>query len=118
MALNIVEFSGQIKHGLARPSLFQIEVANPADPTADNIIPFFAKTSTIPEATINAIEVPYMGRTIKVAGNKRDYPDWLTTVVNDEDFAVRNALEAWSHYINTTEDNIRNFVTTSTSKYK
>lgn len=118
MALNIVEFSGQIKHGFARPSLFQVEVANPADPSGDNILPFFCKTSTIPEATLNSIDIPYMGRTIKVAGNTREYPDWTVTISNDEDFIVRNALEAWSHYINTAEGNLRNFGSNSPSEYK
>jgi hypothetical protein len=43
---------------------------------------------------------------MKVAG-VRQYPDWSTTIINDEDFAVRRALEAWHGAINSSENNLR-----------
>ena len=45
------------------------------------------------------IEVPYMGRKVKMAGD-RTYEDWNTTIVNDEGFTVRNYVEAWQELIN------------------
>lgn len=54
-----------------------------------------------------SINVPYFGRSIKVEGN-RDYPDWRVIVMNDEDFTVRQALEAWHGNINSVIPNRMN----------
>jgi hypothetical protein len=43
--------------------------------------------------------VPYFGRTIKLAGD-RSFADWSVTVMNDEDYIVRNMFEDWSNKIN------------------
>ena len=42
-----------------------------------------ARATAIPTSSIGFSEVPYFGRTIKVAGQRR-YDDWLITVINDE----------------------------------
>ena len=34
------------------------------------------------------------------------FDDWQVTVINDEDFAVRNAVEAWSKIMNSHEPNL------------
>jgi hypothetical protein len=41
-----------------------------------------------------------------MAGN-RTFDNWSVTVLNDEDFLVRNAFELWSSYINSHENNLR-----------
>ena len=51
--------------------------------------------------------VPYFGRRIKVAGT-RNYENWTATVINDEDFVIRNSLERWIANINDPVENIRN----------
>ena len=106
MAFNINSFREELEFGGARASLFSIELQNPVDSTGDDKIRFMARATAIPSSSIGFSEVPYFGRTIKVAGQRR-YDDWLITVINDEDFAVRHALEAWHNSLNSHEPNVR-----------
>jgi len=106
MSFNINEFKSQLVGGGARPTLFQVQILNPVDPTADFKIPFMVRAAGIPASTVGSYEVPYFGRQVKYAGD-RTFEDWTVTVINDEDFAIRNALEAWSNAINTHDGNIR-----------
>ena len=64
------------------------------------------KAAQIPAATVGTVTVPYFGRQIKIAGN-RTFDAWTPTIINDEDFKVRNALETWNNQINTYEANLR-----------
>jgi hypothetical protein len=57
------------------------------------------------------------GRFIKLAGD-RTYADWNVTIINDEDFLIRNAMEEWSNKINTFQGNIRSFGSASPLLYK
>lgn len=106
MSFNINEFKSQLTGGGARPTLFQVQILNPVDPTADFKIPFMVRAAGIPASTVGSYEVPYFGRQVKYAGD-RTFEDWTVTVINDEDFAIRNALEAWSNSINTHDGNTR-----------
>lgn len=117
MAFNINEIKSQLKGGGARPSLFQVRITNPATSAADSVVPFMVKASQIPASTLTNIDVPYFGRVIKVAGT-RVYDNWSVTVINDEDFNVRNAIETWSRRINTYEGNLRDFPTSAPVEYK
>lgn len=105
MAFNINEIRAQLEFGGARSSLFQIAVTNPVFPAADIKLPFLCEAATIPTSNIGAIQVPYFGRLINVPGD-RTFDPWSVTVINDEDFAIRNALEAWQNAINALERNI------------
>ncbi len=106
MAFNINEFKSQLIGGGARPSLFQVQILNPVLANADFKVPFMVKSAQIPSSTVGGIEVPYFGRKLKYAGD-RTFEDWSVTVINDEDFGIRNSLEAWSNAINTHDTNIR-----------
>jgi hypothetical protein len=46
-----------------------------------------------------SVPVQYFGRELKFAGN-RTFSDWTITVINDEDFTVRNAFERWMNGLN------------------
>lgn len=37
----------------------------------------------------------------------REFGDWSVTIFNDEDYQVRQAIEAWSNAINTLQGNVR-----------
>lgn len=100
MAFNIQDMKAQLTFGGARPSLFQVQITNPINTDGDFKTPFMVKATSIPASTLGIIEVPYFGRKLKVAGN-RTFEDWNVTVINDEDFIIRNALENWSSQINT-----------------
>lgn len=117
MAFQISDITSHLQYGGARPSLFQVQIMNPATAMADIKAPFMCKGSEIPGSTLSQIEVPYFGRTIKVAGT-RQYDNWSVTVINDEDFLVRRALEQWSKEINSYKGNIREFGSSAPSEYK
>jgi len=117
MAFNVNEFSGALKGGGARASLFQIQITNPINGVADAQVPFMVKAAQIPASTLGVIEVPYFGRQVKIAGN-RTYSEWQPTIINDEDFAVRNAMEQWSHAINSAQGNVTTAGGTAPSLYK
>lgn len=117
MAFNINDFKGALKFGGARTSNFQVIISNPANGIADGLVPFLARATTIPESTLEALNAPFFGRDIKLAG-KRTYSDWTVTIYNDEDFACRNALEQWQNFINAPEGNISKFGSSSPQDYK
>lgn len=106
MAFNINEFKSQLVGGGARPSLFEVRITNPIAPIADFKVPFMIKAAGLPASNLGSFTVPYFGRQVKYAGD-RTFEDWTVTVINDEDFAVRNALEAWSNAINSHVSNTR-----------
>jgi len=117
MAFNIQEIRSQLVLGGARASLFQVQIANPANGAGDIKVPFMVKAAAIPASTLGSIEVPYFGRKIKVAGD-RTFAEWTVTIINDEDFLVRNAMEQWSNSINSHAGNIREFGSASPLLYK
>ena len=117
MAFNVNEFSGALTSGGARNSLFQVQITNPINGVADVQVPFLCKAAQIPAATLGVVEVPYFGRTVKVAGN-RTFAEWAPTIINDEDFAIRNAMEQWSNSINSFQGNLRTTGGSAPALYK
>ena len=106
MAFNIQDIKSQLSGGGARQNLFQVRISNPANGSADIKVPFMVQASSIPASGLGTIQIPYFGRTIKLAGD-RNYAPWEVQVMNDEDFKIRNAMEEWSNKINRFEGNIR-----------
>jgi hypothetical protein len=117
MAFNINDIRSQLQFGGARPSLFQCIISNPVNPVADIKIPFLCKVAQIPSSQLGLIEVPYFGRRLKIAGDRRFDP-WTVNIINDEDFAVRNAMEQWNNYINLYQQNVTALGSGSPSAYK
>lgn len=115
MAFNINEIRNQLTFGGARSSLFECRISNPVNPTGDQKLSFMARASQLPASNMGTIVVPYFGRQVKYAGN-RTFEPWTMTVVNDEDFLVRNALEDWMSSINTHVGNINEQVTPANYK--
>jgi len=109
MAFSVTQFAAQgLPFGGARPSLFEVDIQTPqigVDNVADQMR-FVVQSAQIPAATIASIDVPYFGRQVRVAGN-RTFADWTPTILNDEDFRVRNAMEQWSNSINSFQSNLR-----------
>ena len=117
MAFNINEIKSQMLFDGARPALFQVTIQNPANSVADIKVPFMCEATAIPQAELGMVQVPYFGRMIKLAGD-RTYADWQVTIINDEDFLIRNAMEEWSNKINTFQGNVRAFGSASPLLYK
>jgi hypothetical protein len=107
MAFNIDRFAAATGAEFARPSLFEVTMVNPAiRGLGDNQIRFLAKVANLPASTLGVVEVPYFGRKMKIAGD-RTYEPWNITIINDENFIVRGALENWSNQINESIENTR-----------
>ena len=103
----ISQFKSALIGGGARPNLFEVEL--PAFPggidwDADNFR-FMCKAAQMPAQNVASIDVPFRGRTFKVAGD-RTIDTWTVTIINDEDFRLRNAFEAWSELIAKLDNNI------------
>ena len=108
MAFALTEFKSNLKQGGARPSLFQVVLDYPSgitDPPTDSR--FLIKGATIPASTIGTHEVFFHGKGIKVAGD-RTFDTWDTTIINDEDYGIRIALEKWMELISNHKLNTRN----------
>lgn len=104
MAHTIQDFKKALIGGGARPNLF--EVAIPTLPSGvdfggtegqDNFS-MLCKSAALPASNIASIDVPFRGRIMKVAGD-RTFDTWTVTVINDENFAIRNAMELWMQKI-------------------
>ena len=117
MAFQISDFTTRLTGDGARPNLFQISIpniptgqnapgANPAAGSPSTTLAFLAKAAQLPGSTIGTVPMYYFGREVKFAGN-RTFAEWTITVVNDENFIVRNSMEAWMNYINSNQGNVR-----------
>jgi hypothetical protein len=117
MAFNINDIRSNLALGGARPTLFRVEITNPVNNNGDSIAPFLIQTTNLPSSTIGAIEVPYFGRKIKIAGD-RTFDTWNVTVMNDEDFKVRHPLELWHNQINSVLTNLNQGASSAPALYK
>ena len=106
----ITDFKSKLAGGGARSNLFEVELSFPAlAEIADandilNKARFLVKAANLPASNIAQIEVPFRGRTLKVAGD-RSFDTWTITIINDTDFAIRSAFEKWMNTINRVSDN-------------
>ena len=117
MAFNITNFQSELRFGGARANLFQVQIDNPVDNGTFLKTPFMVQAAQIPEATIGVATVNYFGREVKLAGN-RTFGDWEVTIINDEDFLIRDGMERWSNAINGLQTNLRSPLLGSTAQYK
>ena len=103
----ISNFKTAMSGGGARPNLFEVEITTLPSGIAWNAagFKFMCKAAQLPGQTIASIDVPFRGRTFKVAGDRSIDP-WTVTIINDEDFKYRNAFEAWSELIAKLDTNI------------
>ena len=101
----ITAFKSKLSGGGARPNLFEVEI--PSFPeaagtntwrTGDNqeadTFKFLCKAASLQASQVTPVEIPFRGRILKVAGD-RTFETWSTTIINDENFLIRNAFETW-----------------------
>ena len=104
MANTLNDFKKALNMGGARPNLFEVvipdfpgnEAVAKGDGAAD--LNMLVKGASLPESTVGLVEVPFRGRTFKIAGD-RTYAPWSITVINDVDFKIRTAMEKWAQSI-------------------
>ncbi len=117
MTFDINRFKSSLKFGGARPTNFQVQIFNPVNNIAGLDTPMKVKAASLPGSFIGTIPVMYFGRAIKFAGDRQIQP-WEVSIINDEDFLIRNAMEEWSNRINALERNIRDLPGSEASLYK
>ena len=110
MAFNLDAFRSSLQYDGARPNLFEIILIPPTGLngaiSAGQKMRFLARAASIPAGTIGTVPVFYMGREVKIPGNAM-YQEWAVTILNDEDFAIRNVFERWHGALNGHQSNIR-----------
>ena len=104
---SISDFKSALIGGGARPNLFEVELTTlPGGISWDaDTFRYMCKAAALPASTIANIDVPFRGRIFKVAGD-RTIETWSVTVINDEDFKLRNAFEEWMQLIAKLDNNL------------
>jgi hypothetical protein len=99
--LGVDDFKAKLRGGGARPNLFKATINFPAYAGGDvEITSFMCKAAQLPASIIETIAVPFRGRSMQIAGDRPAFEPWSVTIINDTDFAVRNAMERWMNGIN------------------
>lgn len=97
MAFDATAFRNQLAYGGARPNLYEVHVTFPSeDVSVSEKFTFMCRSASLPGMMVGTATLPYFGRTIKLVGD-RQFDDWNVQIINDEDFKVRNAFEAWQN---------------------
>jgi len=101
-------FKSQLIGGGARPNLFEVELTTLPDAVQGweaEKFRYLCKAAALPASNIANIDIPFRGRIFKVAGD-RTFDVWTVTVINDEDFILRNAFESWMDQISKLSNNL------------
>lgn len=99
-------FLEQVQQGV-RPNMFQVDITFPGDGTQTEkalLSQFMCKSAALPASNVGVIEVPFRGRTVKIAGD-RTFDNWSATFINDKDMKIRSYFEEWMKDINTHQGN-------------
>jgi hypothetical protein len=104
---NINDFKAKLAGGGARANQFKVTMPFPGYAQVGGEIEdlaFLCKATSLPGMSVPSFNVPFRGRSIKIAGD-RTIEDWSITVLNDTNFKIRNAFERWQNGINNMTDN-------------
>ena len=103
----INDFKAVLAGGGARANQFQVTMPFPGFAAAGGetrVMSFLCRTTNLPGMTLGEVPVPFRGRQLYIAGD-RTFETWTTTIMNDTDFLLRNAMERWMNGINALSDN-------------
>lgn len=108
MSFSVTAFKTAINEG-SRPNLYKITVTSPStsvvDQTPLNNYSFLCRSASLPGSSAGVIDIPMIaGRRLKRIGD-RTFAEWTTTVLNDDTFLIRKALEDWQNGIVTSNYN-------------
>lgn len=94
---DVSSFLGQFDGG-ARPNRYQVKIVSApkhAGAPLGELFSFLCRSSSIPASNLAPCTVAYMGREVKVPGD-RTFDDWSVTVYNTKDWKIREYFEKWS----------------------
>jgi len=98
--LGVDDFKSKLRGGGARANLFRCTINFPGYAGGDaELTSFLCKTAQLPASQVNSFVVNFRGRELKMAA-ERTFEPWTVTILNDTDFAIRDAMERWSNGIN------------------
>ena len=104
---NVSTFLSTINQGI-KPNMFAVDINFPAggdfgttDKSLTNIL---CKSAALPGSNLGVIEVPFRGRTVKIAGD-RTFDTWTATFFADSNMEIRGLFEDWANSINSHEAN-------------
>ena len=117
---NVSSFIQRVGQGV-KPNMFMVDVNFPGSlgKSADDLetTNIMCKSAALPGSNLGVIEVPFRGRTVKIAGD-RTFDTWTVTFFNDKYFKLRGFFEEWANKINTHEANTSElFVPNSSTGY-
>ena len=126
MALSskISDFISSVGQGV-KPNMFQVELFFPASAIGGNqattvstqdqeLANLLCKSAALPASNIGVIEVPFRGRTVKIAGD-RTFDTWSPTFIVDKDMRTRALFEQWMESINGHAGNTADLLTPDNS---
>jgi len=101
---NVSGFLQQVKQGV-RPNMFQVDISFPTGVNGNTeLAQFMCKSAALPASNVGVIEVPFRGRTVKIAGD-RTFDNWSATFINDKEMKIRAYFEEWLNEINSHQAN-------------
>ena len=102
----IAQLKSALSGGGARPNLFEIQIILPNDNNGgifstkeqqalNGVTPFMCKATALPAENVGVVEVPFRGRSFKVAGD-RTVDNWSCTFINDDTFDIHKIMHDWT----------------------
>ena len=104
---NVSTFLSTIQQGI-KPNMFSVDISFPADGTGEaanftsrdkDLTNILCKSAALPGSNLGVIEVPFRGRTVKIAGD-RTFDTWTATFFADRNMEIRGLFEDWANSIN------------------
>lgn len=97
-----MDFLANFQGGGFRPNRYRVVLSFPqAVPNtlaATTKAGFTCKATSIPSTMLGTAEVYFMGRPVKIPGDKT-WDDWTVSIYMDTDFVTRDAFETWHDLI-------------------
>ena len=111
---NVANFRSQMEGDGARPNLFSCSIPDltvniNGESGSEVAFNFMCRAAQLPGSTVNSVPVNYFGRELKFSGN-RVFSEWTVTIINDENFKIRNTFEKWMSSLNSHVGNLRTLV--------
>ena len=104
---NVSTFLSTINQGI-KPNMFAVDISFPAGgdfgTTDKNLTNILCKSAALPGSNLGVIEVPFRGRTVKIAGD-RTFDTWTATFFADKNMEIRAFFEDWANDLNLHEAN-------------
>ena len=102
---NVSQFLQTIGQGV-KPNMFLVDIKFPnnlgdgSDALGTDLTNILCKSAALPGSNLGVIEVPFRGRTVKIAGD-RTFDTWSATFFNVNNLELRGLFEEWSNLLNT-----------------